>query len=100
MWRIVVLALSVLFAGVAYSKEHPNPETTETKKAPEDEQRGSDKSPFTVKVLPTPDAEAKAAKEEGHRQEKARGYIQDPNATGDERPGLGCSSVEFSAADC
>ena len=71
MWRIVVLALSVLFAGVAYSKEHPNPETTETKKAPEDEQRGSDKSPFTVKVLPTPDAEAKAAKEEGHRQEKA-----------------------------
>lgn len=26
-------------------------------------------------------------------------YIQDPNATGDERPGLGCPSSEFSAAD-
>lgn len=29
----------------------------------------------------------------------AKRYIQDPNATGDERPGLGCPSSEFSAAD-
>lgn len=71
MWRIAVLVLSVLFADAAYSKDHPNPETAETKKTTEGEQRGSDKSPLTVKVLPAPDAEAKATKEEGHRQEKA-----------------------------
>ena len=33
------------------------------------------------------------------RIEKVTGYIQDPNATGDERPGLGSPSSECSAAD-
>jgi hypothetical protein len=71
MWRIGILVLVVLFAGVAYSKEHPNTETAETKKAPEAEQRGSNNNPVTVKILPSPDADAKAAKEEDHRQDKA-----------------------------
>ena len=71
MWRIGLLVLVVLFSGVAYSKEHPKAETAQTNKTPEPEQRGRDTNPVTVKIVPAPDAEAKATKEEGHRQEKA-----------------------------
>lgn len=70
IWRIGIVFV-VLFAGVAHSKENPNSETTETKKAPDNEQRGSNNNPITVKILPSPDADTKAAKEEHYREEKA-----------------------------
>jgi hypothetical protein len=74
MWRITAIVLAVLVAGIAYSTEDPNLKTTEPKDTAKPEQRGSDNNPFTVKVLPTPDAEAKAAQEEKYRNDKS---IQD-----------------------
>lgn len=72
MIRFCCLILTaVLVTGIAYSKEKPNTKTAEPQKAAEPEQRGSDKNPITVKVLPTPDAETKAAQEEKQRHEKA-----------------------------
>src|SRR5438067_13134509 len=40
--------------------------------APAAEERGTDKNPVAVKVLPSPDAEAQAAKQEEYRKEKAK----------------------------
>lgn len=71
MWRIMAIVLAVLFAGVANSSEKPNLKTTEPKSSAETEQRGSDKNPFTVKVLPSPDADTKATQEEKYRYEKS-----------------------------
>jgi hypothetical protein len=40
--------------------------------APAAEERGTDKNPVAVKVLPSPDTEAQAAKQEEYRKEKAK----------------------------
>jgi hypothetical protein len=69
--RVMAMFLAVLVAGSAYSEVHPNVKTADPKEAPKDEQRGSDNSPISIKIIPAPDAEAKAAKEERYRQEKA-----------------------------
>ena len=74
MWRIMAIVLVVLFAGVANSSDKPNLKTADPKNNAETEQRGSDKNPVTVKVLPSTDAEAKAAQEEKYRNDKS---IQD-----------------------
>lgn len=70
----MAVVLAVLFAGVAYSSEKPNLKTTERQNNSNAEQRGSDTSTITVKILPAPDADSKAAQEEKHRNEKS---IQD-----------------------
>lgn len=72
--HIAVVLLTVLISGIAYSSDKPNLKTAETKDTPNTEQRGSDTNPFTVKILPAPNADTKAAQEEKYRNEKA---IQD-----------------------
>lgn len=71
MWRIITILFVALAADVAYSKEQPQVQTTETKETTETGQRGSDKNPITIKIIPSPDAEAKAAQEQQYRNEKA-----------------------------
>lgn len=71
MLRLGVMVLALLVVGTAYSKEEPSTKTAESKKTPDPEQIGGDKNPLTVKILPAPDAEAKAAQEEQYRHEKA-----------------------------
>ena len=56
------------------SSRHPKTKTTKATNAPQAEQQGGEQSPLAVKILPSQDAEAKAAKEEQQREEKA---IQD-----------------------
>ena len=71
---LIAILLAVLVDGIAYSSEHPILKPAEPKNSADTEQRGSDKNPVMVKILPTQDADAKATQEEKYRNEKS---IQD-----------------------
>jgi hypothetical protein len=66
---VVLIALSTL----AWS-QGPNQEKREPRRADDaatTDQRGSEKTPFVVKVLPAPDADKKAAEDKKDREDKA-----------------------------
>ena len=62
------LAALIVMCGVAFSQDAPPNEPTQP---PASDQRGADKIPFTVKVLPADNAKEQADKAEHDRQEKA-----------------------------
>jgi hypothetical protein len=74
MLHIPAVLLAVLICGSAYSSDKPNFKIAEPKDTSDTKHRGSATNPLTVKILPSPNADAKAAQEEKHRNEKV---IQD-----------------------
>jgi hypothetical protein len=73
--RIFMCVIAVAIAGEACAqsqrRSRANPPSTQTTQPTAPEQRGTDQVPFTVKILPTPDAKENADKEERERREKA-----------------------------
>lgn len=68
--RWIILSL-VFIWNISYSIGQPQPKPAQPHTATKTEQYGTDEKPLTVKILSTPDAETKAAKEEQYREEKA-----------------------------
>jgi hypothetical protein len=66
----LVLCISLLLVS-AYSDAQPQPQTAQPKKAAKAERLGSEKFPLSVQIVPTTDAEKKAAEEKKHQKEKA-----------------------------
>jgi len=71
MRALIAIALFVVFACSVYSKEQPIGKAGERQDKSKAEERGTETSPLTIKILPAQDAAEKAAKEEEHRKEKA-----------------------------
>jgi len=75
VWRVVAVLLAVLLCGVAYSEQHPtvhpNSKAAESDQYSKAQQYGREDNPFSIKIIPTPDAQAKAANEETYREQKA-----------------------------
>lgn len=74
--RTAILTLALCLAVVSDSAQsqrgsRSNPPRTESAQPAAPEQRGTDQSPFTVKILPGPDSKERTDKEERERQEKA-----------------------------
>lgn len=72
--RSIFSALLILgIAGSAWSQQEPPIEGArgQNTQAPASEQRGTDKDPLTIKILPAVDAKEQAEKEERERREKA-----------------------------
>lgn len=72
---VIALALVVAFASDSWGQsKQPAPSTTPPSKQsaqpPVPDQRGTDSVPLAVKILPAPDAEKQADKQERERQEK------------------------------
>ena len=71
MRTLIAIALFVAFTCSVYSKEQPIGKAGECQDIAKAEERGTEASPLTIKILPAQDAAEKAAKEEEHRKEKA-----------------------------
>lgn len=71
MRALIAIALFVSFTCSVYSKEQPIDKAGERQDKTKAEERGTDNSPLTIKILPAPGAAEKAAQEEEHRKEKA-----------------------------
>jgi hypothetical protein len=74
----LILAMSVfVISDSAHSRRRtkqvrvPYPAATESQPKSPDDQRGTEQSPFVIKVIPAPTSNADVAKEERDRQEKA-----------------------------
>ena len=79
--RLILVAAMFALVGVAYSEDQPQPKPIEAKKAPQSEERGTDKSSLSIKILPAQDTENKAAKEDEYRKEGAEEGKRTTNAT-------------------
>jgi hypothetical protein len=77
--RQFVLGIALLFALVVDSNGQPskgspnsNPPPTQSAQQPAADQRGTDQSPLSIKILPGSNSEERAEKEEHERQEKVQ----------------------------
>ncbi|MCX7192358.1 MAG: hypothetical protein NTY60_01810 [Proteobacteria bacterium] len=69
-WILLVLALTVPLS--SFSGENKNHHSQDAQHASNTEKRGTDADPIAIKILPGPDAETKAAKDEKWRDEKSQ----------------------------
>jgi hypothetical protein len=73
--RILLFLVAILIADTAFAQKgrppNNNQPSTQMVQPPSLDERGTDKIPLTVKVLPAQGAEEKAVEEERNRQEKA-----------------------------
>lgn len=70
--RWILLALTLTFPLFSFSGENENKHTQDAQHASNAEKRGTNNDPIAVKILPGPDAETNAAKDEDRREEKAQ----------------------------
>jgi hypothetical protein len=72
---VIALAFVAAFASDSWGQSKKpsssaDPPSKQTTQPPASDQRGTDKSPFSVKILPSPEAGQQAEKQERERQEK------------------------------
>src|SRR5947207_686068 len=68
---LVLSALLVFGGAYAASPEPPKSKAGAAAQPSAPDKRGTDEVPFTVKLLPAPDAEAKAAEQQAEKDKKA-----------------------------